>query len=155
MVKKLYEGHNIPSSLREALEEDWDNFITDLNNKVEHGDPQDVKNVTVEDLIDMFLEEFGGVIYNNLFYIPHADFFKGVQAVSVDEIMKYYNSNQDELSVREATYAVASALQRKFAEQHRQELEQFVEEFNFISDSNRKIKNRPNYESLRRKRNRK
>lgn len=152
MVNKLNESYGISSSLRKALEADWKEFIKELDERVESGESF---NVTVDGLINMFSKDFGDNVYWQMYDEPHDDFFRAVKSVSVEDIMKYYRSHQREFDGGEAVYAVSCAILKKFAMQHINELEEFVEEFNFITDSNREIKNRPNYESLRRKRNRK
>lgn len=152
MVNKLNESYGISSSLRKALEADWKEFIKELDERVESGESF---NVTVGGLINMFSKDFGDNVYWQMYDEPHDDFFRAVRSVPVEDIMKYYRSHQREFDGEEAVYAVSCAVQKKFAMQHINELEKFVEEFNFITDSNKEIKNRPNYESLRRKRNRK
>lgn len=152
MIRQLNESQRIPSSLTKALNKDWAQFIENLEQKIENGESL---GVNVEDLIDMFSVAYGRYTYDQLYYTPFNDIFKTIKLLSVDEIMNYYSASRNTLDGHDVTYAVSCAIQRRFAEQHIQELEEYVEEFKFVTDSNREIGNRPNYESLNRRRNRK
>ena len=152
MIRQLNESQRIPSFLTVALNEDWAEFIEDLEQKIESGESL---GVNVEDLIDMFSFNYGEFTYDQLYYTPFSNIFKTIKLLSVDEIMNYYDERHSVLNGQDVANAVCCAILRKFAEQHIQELERYVEEFKFITDSNREIGNRPNYESLNRRRNRK
>ena len=152
MIRQLNEGYRIPSSLQKTLQKDFEEFVEYWEEEMESSK---ATTITIEELIKDFVNYGGNNTWNYLFYDSQDIIFKAIKALPSDSIAKEYHYSQTELSASEIVNAVTKVLQKMYVQEHRQELENLADDYNLIASQNLEISNRPNYESLNRRRNRK
>lgn len=155
MIKSLNEVKGrtlLGSGLTEELDKALAEFIEEVENDVDNGKTY---FFDIDTAIDTFYEKYGGIPDNYMYYGGYSAFFYIINRMTKDqvrEVVRNYHAGQDEFSGSSATSAVGDVLFDIYIADHINELQEISDYMTDMYDGNKSIKNRPNYESLRRNR---